>query len=745
MSLVDLSHFERIFSPYADRDVGFMALDGNVGDLLIDTAARELMKEFGVRCRKLQPVEFERGALLTAVDTIFVSGGGNMGSLYPVTVRQRQAALAFGSPVVVLPQTFTDDDEDIAPFKRVYVRERTSLASKPGTVLAPDLALGLRPPWIDEGIAAGTGVWLRGDRERHVPDCAVSLGDPARVSSTVADYLGLASCFEHVVTDRLHFAIASLLVGRKTTLLPNSYHKNRSMYETWLRDLGCRWRRDANAFRAVVEVDAGGLWKRLCAPPSQLVPWHERPVAKASWRLEWDQTRAVIRRGPGNEVALNAAAAVVWQLCAGEWSVEDMCEALAAQYERPILEIGRDVQEILRNFRTRHLLEPGTPSNPASASAPALISRSVIDVDIESPRRHEGRVRWSARVSGTSRGRLTHYFDIDARWRQALTRRADPFVLALLPRAIADGAVLRVRGAPVDGALLDNLDEFRQLHGVWWPGRTRPVAIEAEEIRPRGRRSGSAVSLFSGGVDSLYTLYRHRVAPDGRRNVPLGAVVMACGFDIPVSDPHSFAAALERLRPVTESAGVPLIDVSTNVRTHLPHWERQHGLALAAVLHLFGGAYDIGMIASTAPYQFMFPWGSSPLGDHLLGGAFQIRHDSAGVGRPEKLLALASWPEALERLRVCWANRRGDRNCGRCFKCYQLAIGLQALGASEACFSRVPSDERLARYVAECHLKGLERLELSGTLSYARDTGLEKRWVDVLEQRLGVSSNPPQT
>lgn len=743
MSLVDLGHFEPLFAPYAGLDVGFMTLDGNVGDLLINAAARELMKEFRVRTRDLQSVELDSGDLLRPVDAVFVSGGGNMGGMYPVTVRQRARALALGKPVTVLPQTFTDEDEDITPYHRVYVRERTSLARQPGTLLAPDLALGLRPPWIDEGVAAATGVWLRTDRERQVPACRASLGDPALVSDSVSDYLGLASCFEHVVTDRLHFAIASLLVGRKTTLLPNSYHKNRSLYETWLRDLGCRWRRDAGSISADVDVAANGLWKRLSTPPSSGLPWHHCPVARESWRLEWEESNPVLREGADKAIRVNAAAAVVWQLCNGEWSVEDMCEALSAQYERPILEIARDVQGILRNFKKQRLLKAEKPAK--ADAAPAVINRPVIDVVIDAPRRRQGRVRWSAHVSGTSRGRLVHYFDIDARWRHALTRRADPFVLALLPRAIVDGAVLRVRGAPVDARLLDHLDEYCQLHRAWWPERTRPIAIDADEVRPRVSRKKGAVSLFSGGLDSMYTLHRHRVAPDGRRNDDLEAVVMACGFDVPVSDPNSFASALSRLRPVTDAAGVPLIDVVTNVRTHLPNWERQHGPALASVLHLFAGAFDAGIIPSTAPYRLMFPWGSSPVGDPLLGGTFDIRHDSAAVGRPEKLRAVAQWPTGVERLRVCWANRRGDRNCGRCLKCCQLAVGLQALAASEACFDAPPSDEKLANYVERSPLKGLERLELSGTLSYAQNTGVLKRWVEVLEERLGTTPNPPVT
>lgn len=43
------------------------------------------------------------------------------------------------------------------------------------------------------------------------------------------------------MTDRLHFAVAGLHAGREVTLVANDYHKNRSMHETWLAALGCRF------------------------------------------------------------------------------------------------------------------------------------------------------------------------------------------------------------------------------------------------------------------------------------------------------------------------------------------------------------------------------------------------------------------------------------------------------------------------------------------------------------------------
>ena len=119
------------------------------------------------------------------------------------------------------------------------MRERASLRYCEHGVLAPDLALGLDyenhvPP------TRGRGIFLRRDGESVVAKRWFSR-DPVRICKTPTQYLGLAARYQQIVTDRLHFAICGLIVGRDTTLLPNSYHKNRGMYETWLKPLGCRF------------------------------------------------------------------------------------------------------------------------------------------------------------------------------------------------------------------------------------------------------------------------------------------------------------------------------------------------------------------------------------------------------------------------------------------------------------------------------------------------------------------------
>lgn len=52
--------------------------------------------------------------------------------------------------------------------------------------------------------------------------------------SSVTEYMALAGSFRRIITNWLHFGIAALLQGQSLVLKANSYHKNRSIYETWL-------------------------------------------------------------------------------------------------------------------------------------------------------------------------------------------------------------------------------------------------------------------------------------------------------------------------------------------------------------------------------------------------------------------------------------------------------------------------------------------------------------------------------
>lgn len=220
--------------------MGFIQLPGNHGDSMIYMATRQMLDVRQVDYRMVNLEEIRNERLDDDVDAIVIGGGGSLGSTYRWNFELRRRALHLGVPLTVLPQTVVDRNEDLSQFERVYAREETSAAMDPCMALYPDLALGLT--WeLAPSPRPGTGVYLRRDWERLLPETNASMGDPVELCRTVADYIALAGGYQHLVTDRLHFAIAGLMHGVDVTLLPCVYFKNRAMYDSWLSTLGCRW------------------------------------------------------------------------------------------------------------------------------------------------------------------------------------------------------------------------------------------------------------------------------------------------------------------------------------------------------------------------------------------------------------------------------------------------------------------------------------------------------------------------
>ena len=229
--------FKHVIAPLVGRRVGYVQPAGHVGDALIELAMTQLFAESGIRWL---PLDLDDPA---EVDVIVFGGGGSMGRRSAENHAMRTRALGLRVPVVILPQSFTDRED--RPFAKVFVREQASLGLRTDGILAPDLAMGLAWPAAGPPVQ-DLGILMRRDHERRGRLLQLAR-DPAALCNTPAETLALAARYRRIITDRLHFAIAGLHAGREVTLLPNNYHKNRSMHETWLAGLGCHFAESVEA------------------------------------------------------------------------------------------------------------------------------------------------------------------------------------------------------------------------------------------------------------------------------------------------------------------------------------------------------------------------------------------------------------------------------------------------------------------------------------------------------------------
>ncbi|GAA3672481.1 hypothetical protein GCM10023081_08530 [Arthrobacter ginkgonis] len=315
---------------------------------------------------------------------------------------------------------------------------------------------------------------------------------------------------------------------------------------------------------------------------------------------------------------------------------------------------------------------------------------------------------------------------------------ADPFLLGSLLLLMEAGHAVHVHGE-VTQRLLRNLHELQAAWAKWKPEKYVLVEISADSVVDRRPSSTAAISAFSGGVDASYTVQMNlRGRPNASHD--LRAVVFVHGFDIPLENESDYLGARDRGEKLLAGTGLKTLGLRTNVRSLGQDWEDSFGLAVASCLTAYQGEYGVGLIGSGHAYDdIVLGWGSSPVTDHLYGtGQMDIWHDGAGAARTDKMASLASWPEALQYLRVCWQGKRGDRNCGRCEKCVRTFLNFKAVGVdSFECFEQVPDRQAVRRLrVGSSAQLG----ELKSIARYAARHGVSGEWTSDLAYAIRVNS-----
>lgn len=350
------------------------------------------------------------------------------------------------------------------------------------------------------------------------------------------------------------------------------------------------------------------------------------------------------------------------------------------------------------------------------------------------PRHRGDTVTLSVRMEGGATAQDTLWYRLSAGQLPGAPESMDPFVIGTVFLAMSRGMDLRVHGK-VSPSLLRHLEEFQAVWHRWEPARYRPVAIEAD-VEAEDSRTGNdaAAMMFSGGLDSCFTAWRHVRLGCGRRRQKLKAAVMAHGFDIPLDPPEVFERASENARRLTDSLGLELIPVACNIRQWEGDWEQTHGAALASCLHLLRRRFATGLIAGSHVYEALrFPWGSTPLTDVMFStDSLSIVYDGGEFTRREKAREVAAWPEAMKRLRVCWEGEHKDRNCGRCLRCVGTAIcfAVEQLPVPSS-LPVGPLDEAI-RMLDGKELKPVSVTRLEELLHDAKAAGIRQSWVAAL-------------
>ena len=323
-----------------------------------------------------------------------------------------------------------------------------------------------------------------------------------------------------------------------------------------------------------------------------------------------------------------------------------------------------------------------------------------------------GELSFEARIDGAAQR-------VWFRTKTAVTPTADAALVACLMPAMRSGGTLTLAD-PVSPRLLRTQREFQGIQRAWsldWDLGEAPlheVSIIAPTRRPTARPTGRVAAFFSGGVDSWSTILANPEVTD---------LIFVRGLDLVPGAAHQVELAdevEERLREAAASLELPLHVVDTNLRElsdRLVRWEAYNATALAAVALFLEPLFDRVLLATDTDHETQVPIGSSAMVDQLLGTErLEIADDGGRLNREQRLREIVDHPVVQRTLRVCWENRGGAYNCGRCRKCVMTMISLEALGIRD----------RIATFPPELNLDWLADFELDQPISLAL-------WEDALD------------
>ena len=228
--------------------VTFVPNPGNIGDAAINIACFEYLKT------RFDKVEICRMTDVPRTECVFMGGGGNAIKHYYSNVREFIDRLPLDRRLFMFSATirgYSKSLQRVAPIARILCREPISHAFVAGQIgfensmLTHDAAFLLaKSLWNDfayQIAEAKTGKCrsFRADMEstnRRLSENDImgkhydSWTDMMAARAYVWDTASYLLDFDEVETDRLHCAILSAMLGRKTVLRANSYYKNAAVF-----------------------------------------------------------------------------------------------------------------------------------------------------------------------------------------------------------------------------------------------------------------------------------------------------------------------------------------------------------------------------------------------------------------------------------------------------------------------------------------------------------------------------------
>lgn len=253
-----------------------------------------------------------------------------------------------------------------------------------------------------------------------------------------------------------------------------------------------------------------------------------------------------------------------------------------------------------------------------------------------------------------------------------------------VPHCILTGKTISSE-IPVDKLFLENLQNLVPVFRKWHNNNDLKLNINVP-IKSNNKKSiqKKAISTFTMGVDSFYTLYSNIDKID--------AILFVIGFDIQIEQKDLLDETIKNLKKVAEIYNKKLILCESEIKNTLKSntgkgftWgDYFHGPALFNIAHSLNNYTEL-IIPSSHPEKF-YSIENSQRGSTFLSDLYYSRNDfkistNGNLSRIDKIKFILNYDTlCLNYLRVCWKNPDQSYNCSQCTKCLRTMNAINLLG-----------------------------------------------------------------
>ncbi len=251
--------FKEYLKQYSSSEIIFIPNKGNLGDDIINHSCLEVLEELNINYK------IDRFDKKYKNKILFYGGGGNYTNKYPqckILIKNNVGK----NKIVIFPQTIHNVEDSLKTLDKdvdIFCRERVSHDWVSKTVKYPqnvflrkDMSFLLDLTNYKDRPKQGFHLeCFRKDSEMTViPHEHINIDAPVQLKDEYdspkhkqfATYdkikynsnvlINFISMFDTIRTNRLHVAIIGSMLGKKVTMFPNIYHKNKSVYDYSMKD-----------------------------------------------------------------------------------------------------------------------------------------------------------------------------------------------------------------------------------------------------------------------------------------------------------------------------------------------------------------------------------------------------------------------------------------------------------------------------------------------------------------------------